>query len=150
MRIFSPSRMARCKRSRARSISSRAVGAWSAVSSGWRNPRALAGSVRPRRASRQAIARGTPSSAASAGAQPGGVGSSQRFRTRCATAVSLVVGIESAHAGAALFPVLPMLGKAGGDLVGQFQKLVVPVGTNFVDVQAGIVVETELERARDA
>src|SRR5262249_37377358 len=137
--MCSRSRIARASRSTAADISRRAIGSWRWSNCGRRNRRALSGSASPRwtstRAARGPIFSAAASATASGGSSGGGI-----------PRVSVLGEIPAK--GIAFVELI--LADYGGDLVFDGQKLFVPIGLDFVDVEVRIVIEGELERAGEA
>src|ERR1700693_4183517 len=131
-----PSRAMACGMSR------RACGSCRSPREGCRNRRAAAGSPKPRWVNTLAAGDVMCSAAqrAATSLSPG-VGNSQR-----ASRMASVLGVISAQR----FVVVEILvaGHAGDDLVFGGEKLFVPVGLHFVDVETGMKIESQLQRAR--
>src|SRR5690242_10787915 len=135
----SPPRIARARRSTAGAMSRKASGSFRSANAGLRKRRAAAGSASPRCASTLA-ARGERFSPAASPAASGGsaAGNTQR---------ALVLGEIPAKRIAFVDLVF---GDAGGDLVFDAQELFVPIGLKLVDVEPGVVIEGQLQRAGQA
>src|SRR6476646_3748989 len=134
----SRSRMARAIRSTAAGMSRRVIGSCSSSKAGCKNRLAAAWSEKPRCTSTLAaagpICRAADKAVTICGS---GAGSTQR-------AGGLILGEIPAKLVAFVQIVLCHRVR---DLVFRDEKLLVPVGLEFVDVQAGIVVEGQFQRA---